>query len=144
MNGLSRPGADEEPPLAGSVHVPAMQMPEHTRGRHEAHVEAATTGFVSQGLREVRFPDMRWTLNRPTVELTDLMLICRRAIWGLAGDGGPADGHTRRHSVQAGSEQSRYAVGSDADRRVAALQGVTQAGCVSGADCRSEPRRPGN
>jgi len=76
-------------------------MPEHTRTRNEAHVEAATTGFVSQGLREVRFPDMRWTLNRPTVELTDLMLICRRAIWGLAGDGGPADGHIRRHSARA-------------------------------------------
>ena len=121
-----------------------MQMSEHTRGRDGAHVEVATTGFVSQGLREVRFPDIRWTLDRLMVVLTGSTSICRRAIWGLAGDGGPADGHARRHSVQAGSEQSRYAVGSDADRRVAALQGVTQAGCVSGADCRSEPRRPGN
>ena len=86
---------------ARRVGAPAVQMPEHTRTRDEAHVEAATTGFVSQGLREVRFPDMRWTLNRPTVELTDLMLICRRAIWGLAGDGGPADGHIRRHSARA-------------------------------------------
>jgi len=40
---------------------PAAQMPEHTRGRDELHVEAATTGFVSQGLREVRLSDTRQT-----------------------------------------------------------------------------------
>jgi hypothetical protein len=72
-----------------------------TRGRDEAHVEAATTGFVSQGLCEVRFSDIRWTLDRLTVEGTNSTSICRRAIWGLAGDGGPADGHRRRHSARA-------------------------------------------
>ena len=40
------------------------------RGRDGPHVEAATTGFVSQGLREVRFSDTRQTLDRLTVELT--------------------------------------------------------------------------
>jgi len=31
-----------------------VQMPEHTRGRDEAHVEATTTGFVSPAIPEGR------------------------------------------------------------------------------------------
>ena len=52
-------------------------MPEHTRDRDDPHVEAATTDFVSQGLHEVRFPDIRQTLDRLTGVLTGSTLICR-------------------------------------------------------------------
>ena len=111
MSGLSRPGADEEPPLAGSVGVPAVQMPGHTRGRDEAHVEAATTGFVSQGLRDVRFPDTRKTLDRLTVEVTDSMSICRRVISAPAGDG---------RSVDGGPMRSGHAISYESDTNSAA------------------------
>ena len=67
----------------------------------KSHVEGVTTGFVSRGLREVRFPDTRPTLDRLTVELTASTSICRRAISGLAGDGGPADGDMRHYSAPA-------------------------------------------
>ena len=66
-----------------------------------AEMKPRSKGFVSQGLREVRFPDIRWTLDRLMVVLTGSTSICRRAIWGLAGDGGPADGDIRHYSAPA-------------------------------------------
>ena len=57
-----------------------------------AEMKPRSKGFVSQGLREVRFPDIRWTLDRLTVELTDSMSICRRAISAPAGDRRSDDG----------------------------------------------------
>ena len=90
---------------------------------------------MSQGLREVRFPDIRQTLDRLAVVRTASTSICRRAIWGLVGDEGPADGRTRRYSV---ASRIRKITWSDRmrDRALAALQGLTADGCVSGADCR--------
>jgi hypothetical protein len=72
----------------------------------KSHVEAAITGFVSQGLREMRFPDIRWTLDRPTVEVTDSMSICRRAISVRAGERRSADGGPMRYgyAINYGSE----------------------------------------
>ncbi len=54
----------------------------------KSHLEAATTGFVSLGLREVRFPDIRWTLDRLTVEHTDFASIYLRTSLVLAGVNG--------------------------------------------------------
>ena len=110
MSGLSRPGADEEPPLAGSVGVPAVQMPGHTRGRDEPTSKPRRQTSV-QGLREVRFPDIRWTLDRLTVELTDSMSICRRVISVPAGD---------RRSVDGGSMRSGHAISYESDTNSAA------------------------
>ena len=54
----------------------------------------------------MRFPDIRWTLDRLTVELTASTSICRRAIWGLAGDRGSDDGGEIRY---------RYAISYESD-----------------------------
>jgi hypothetical protein len=57
-----------------------------------------TFRFAAASLFPVR-ERLHWcpsSLDRLTVELTVFTSICRRAIWGLAGDGGPADGHIRR------------------------------------------------
>ena len=59
-----------------------------------------------QGLREVRFPDIRWTLDRPTVEVTDSMSICRRVISVPAGDG---------RSVKGGPMWYPYAISFESD-----------------------------
>jgi len=64
-----------------------------------------------QGLREVRFPDIRWTLDRLTVEVTDSMSICRRVISVPAGD---------RRSVDGGPMRSGHAISYESDTNSAA------------------------
>jgi tetratricopeptide (TPR) repeat protein len=82
-------------------------MPEHTRSRDEAHVEAATTDFVSHGPREVRLPDIRWTLDRLTVELTVSTLICPPTNLALAGAGRSADRRSQECATAAPSATNR-------------------------------------
>ena len=57
-------GVGQKAALVRAVGASAMQMPEHAGGRDEDDVEATSTRFVAERLREVRFADAGRPLNQ--------------------------------------------------------------------------------
>src|SRR5262249_13795727 len=53
----------EQSPLVCPIGAAAVQMAEHAGGRGKDDVEAAPTGFVAEGLRQVRLADAGRPLN---------------------------------------------------------------------------------
>ena len=65
-----------------------------------AEMKPRSKGFVSQGLREVRFSDIRWTLDRLMVVLTGSTVIYRPVSWVRGGDGRSADDFRTRQDAR--------------------------------------------
>ena len=60
-----------EASLIGAVRPPAVEMGEEATGAGEQDVEAPATGFVAEGLGEMRFPDAGGPLNQDVLVALD-------------------------------------------------------------------------